>query len=90
MIFVNTVYEVKLILGTVENLPIGSAFAVLFFVVAFLKKKKKKKKTATTTVMWMEKLLRQHPHLHIRHLLLMATSLSKITLFVNMFIAFSD
>ena len=42
MIFVNTVYEVKLILGTVENLPIGSAFAVLFFVVAFLKKKKKK------------------------------------------------
>ena len=40
MIFVNTVYEVKLILGTVENLPIGSAFAVLFFVVAFLKKKK--------------------------------------------------
>ena len=44
MIFVNTVYEVKLILGTVENLPIGSAFAVLFFVVAFFKKKKKKKK----------------------------------------------
>lgn len=42
MIFVNTVYEVKLILGTVENLPIGSAFAVLFFVVAFFKKKKKK------------------------------------------------
>lgn len=34
MIFVNTVYEVKLILGTVENLPIGSALAVLFFVVA--------------------------------------------------------
>ena len=34
MIFVNTVYEVKLILGSVENLPIGSALAVLFFVVA--------------------------------------------------------
>lgn len=40
MIFVNTVYEVKLILGTVENLLIGSAFAVLFFVVALKKKKK--------------------------------------------------
>lgn len=38
MIFVNTVYEVKLILGTVENLLIGSAFAVLFFVVALKKK----------------------------------------------------
>ena len=36
MIFVNTVYEVKLILGTVENLPVGSALAVLFFVVAVL------------------------------------------------------
>lgn len=44
MIFVNTVYEVKLILGTVENLLIGSAFAVLFFVVALKKKKKKQQK----------------------------------------------
>lgn len=50
MIFVNTVYEVKLILGTVENLPIGSAFAVLFFVVAFLKKKKKTKNSRKDTV----------------------------------------
>lgn len=44
MIFVNTVYEVKLILGTVENLLIGSAFAVLFFVVALKKKKKNSRK----------------------------------------------
>lgn len=50
MIFVNTVYEVKLILGTVENLPIGSAFAVLFFVVAFFKKKKKTKNSRKDTV----------------------------------------
>lgn len=47
MIFVNTVYEVKLILGTVENLLIGSAFAVLFFVVALKKKKKKNSRKDT-------------------------------------------
>lgn len=50
MIFVNTVYEVKLILGTVENLPIGSAFAVLFFVVALKKKKKQQKGYCRFTV----------------------------------------